>query len=58
MNEKEFDLYHEEMAERVKEWKTKCDRGEVKAALIGWLGAEKEYAFTGEQIKRLFDLCF
>lgn len=35
MNEKEFDLYHEEMAERVKEWKTKCDRGEVKAALIG-----------------------
>ena len=57
-DEEEFALYHEEMKERVKEWKVKYGRGEVRCVLIGWLGAEKEYAFTGEQIKTLFDLCF
>lgn len=57
MNEEEFALYHEEMKEQVEEWKTIYDRGEVRCALIGWLGAE-EYAFTEEQIKSLFDLCF
>lgn len=56
--DEEFALYHEEMKEQVEEWKTIYDRGEVRCAMIGWLGAEKEYAFTGEQIKTLFDLCF
>ena len=58
MNEEEFALYYEEMKEQVEEWKAEYDRGEVQHALIGWLGAEREYAFTGEQLKRLFDLCF
>lgn len=60
MDEEEFALYYEEMKEQVKEWKTLYgwDRNEVRCALIGWLGAEKEYVFTGERLKTLFDLCF
>ena len=59
MNEKEFDLYREKMEERVREWKEKdgWNKGERRYALICWLGAEKEYAFTGTQIARLYDLC-
>ena len=58
MNEKEFAFYHEEMKERVQEWKVEHDRGGVRCTLIGWIGAVREYAFTGEQIRALFDLCF
>lgn len=57
MNEKEFDLYHKKMTERVKEWNG-WSKGERRYAMICWLGAEKEYAFTGPQLKALFNLCF
>lgn len=58
MDEEEFTLYYEKTKERVKEWKMKYDRGEVRCALIGRIEAEREYAFTGEQLRILFDLCF
>lgn len=59
MDEEEFALYYQEMKEEVKEWKMRgWKRNEVCCGMSYRIGGEEEYAFTGKQIRELFDLCF
>lgn len=57
MDEKEFEQYLRRTKEVLKLEKLD-DIGSRMARLSGWIGGSKDKLFTGDQIRRLFDLAF
>lgn len=57
MNEKEFEHYLQRTKEVLKLERVN-DIGSRMARLSGWIGGSGDTVFTGDQIKRLFDLAF
>lgn len=61
MSQKEFEDYLNDINSRVLKWKSetpKLTNDDVRCRMMGWLGAEKKYTFTGKQLKQIFELCF